>query len=361
MCHNAYFCDIRYKENNYRLHKLSCAMKKIIFAALVLLSIAPAGAQMTEQLTATLRQGDNTTVFYGKDAFKSAYEAAESGAEITLSSGAFNNPGRIITSNISIYCQGYLNDETTGIAKTSVLDDFLIGTAEAEAEPTENIYMEGIWMNGSLYLSENGVKNIQVVKCRTGNAQFFADAENVVFRQMYFTGSIHARGFTIAGLLVQNSYLPNGFQKFSSSSSVMADHCCVFIRDYYNDRSAVTMSNCITWGANSCVGSVFYNCSLEEGELADRTYVNCYNGVSAGSLFSDQENINWDDARTWELKDPTTYMGNDGTQIGMLGGQYPFEKIPGVPRIIKSEVDGATNAEGQLHLNIQAEARPVNE
>ena len=58
---------------------------------------------------------------------------------------------------------------------------------------------------------------------------------------------------------------------------------------------------------------------------------------------------------------PDSFIGNDGTQIGMLGGQYPFEKIPGVPRIIKSEVDGATNAEGQLHLNIQAEARPVNE
>lgn len=330
-------------------------MKKIFFAALVLLSIAPAGAQMTEQLTATLRQGDKTTVFYGNDGLKSALDAAAEGAEITLSSGTFNNPGGIVVNNINIYGQGFLNDDATGIPKTSVLGDLQIG---AEGVAAENISIEGIWIVSNLKFME-GSKNIQMVKCRANLVYLSGNAENVVLRQMYISNSIDGVNFTAAGMLVQNSYIADGFKRFSSSSSVLADHCVAYIRDYYNDRAAVTMSNCITWGTPSKWGSVFYNCSLEEQQLDGRTYMNCYHGVIGGDLFSDANNCTWADNRTWELKEPETYVGNDGTQIGLLGGRYSLgDKVPGVPRIVKSEIDDYTNAEGKLHLNIQAEARP---
>ena len=40
-------------------------------------------------LTATLQQGEKMTPFYGVDAFYQAYQAADSGAVITLSAGTF--------------------------------------------------------------------------------------------------------------------------------------------------------------------------------------------------------------------------------------------------------------------------------
>ena len=63
-------------------------MKKII-VLYVLLFVS--SIMLADNLTATLQQGDEMKAFYGADAFKQAYEAAESsGAIITLSAGSFN-------------------------------------------------------------------------------------------------------------------------------------------------------------------------------------------------------------------------------------------------------------------------------
>ena len=58
-------------------------MKKIILSLVALFSMS--ANSFADGLTATLQQGDNMQAFYGVDAFKQAYEAANDGAVITLS------------------------------------------------------------------------------------------------------------------------------------------------------------------------------------------------------------------------------------------------------------------------------------
>lgn len=68
-------------------------MKKILFLFVALVSMS--ASMHADGLTATLQQGDKMTAFYGVDAFKQAYEAANDGAVITLSSGKFNDVATI--------------------------------------------------------------------------------------------------------------------------------------------------------------------------------------------------------------------------------------------------------------------------
>ncbi|MFR5759331.1 MAG: hypothetical protein ACLUE2_17020 [Bacteroides cellulosilyticus] len=70
-------------------------MKKISFLFTVIIFILSgnrASAQ-TELQSATLQQGDKTSIYYGKDAFISAFNAVTGVTDVvSLSSGTFNSP-----------------------------------------------------------------------------------------------------------------------------------------------------------------------------------------------------------------------------------------------------------------------------
>ena len=65
-------------------------MKKSIVLLIVLLAFCKNAC--AQGLTATLQSGDQLSVYYGVNAFVSAYEAANDGDVITLSAGTFNAP-----------------------------------------------------------------------------------------------------------------------------------------------------------------------------------------------------------------------------------------------------------------------------
>ena len=66
-------------------------MKKFFLFTVALLGAITMKAQETDAMSATLQNGETTTVFYGFDSFKNAVEAApDAGAMITLSPGAFS-------------------------------------------------------------------------------------------------------------------------------------------------------------------------------------------------------------------------------------------------------------------------------
>ena len=86
-------------------------MKKNLLSMIALVCTMSAHAQLSDGVSATLQTGENTTIFYGFDAFKDAITAAPSNAVsvITLSPGTFNNPGEI-TKKVKIYGAGFEKD-----------------------------------------------------------------------------------------------------------------------------------------------------------------------------------------------------------------------------------------------------------
>ena len=62
-------------------------------------------------------------------------------------------------------------------------------------------------------------------------------------------------------------------------------------------------------------------------------------------------------AESFELSDEgKVYLSVDGTEVGMLGGNYPYNPIVSIPRITKCEVAEKATADGKLSVNIEVTA-----
>jgi hypothetical protein len=76
--------------------------------------------------------------------------------------------------------------------------------------------------------------------------------------------------------------------------------------------------------------------------------------VGGSNVFKDADNADYTTDRTFELKSPETYIGNDGTQVGVHGGAYPWNKAPSTPVVknLDAKVNGIS-----LGVTYQAEVR----
>lgn len=341
-------------------------MKKILVSFIALVGALTASAQVTEQLTATLQSGATTTVFYGNDGLKSAIAAAVNNDIITLSSGVFNNPGTI-AKPVKIYGAGFEDDAATGVKLTRVEGTL---TLSNEEKLLDGFYIEGVWINGDINSgNQTAMNNLKVVKCRLGHVTFNAETSQVILRQNYIQGNVGTgNSAKVTGLMLQNCYINGEISStFNSESGIVVDHCILTARD----GSSSDWYHGPWYYTNTVInrfirpGGVCYNC-IGAQHFIERcgTFANCYyNYVNWATLFGDEQN-NLDYLKNGEPRSFTiadTYVGTDGTVVGLNGGTYKWDKIPSTPRIISSVIDSKTSADGKLKVTIKAEARPVTE
>ena len=50
------------------------------------------------------------------------------------------------------------------------------------------------------------------------------------------------------------------------------------------------------------------------------------------------------------------YLGNDGTQVGIYGGNLPYDENPTIPQITKCNVASKSTADGKLSVDIEVKA-----
>lgn len=65
--------------------------------------------------------------------------------------------------------------------------------------------------------------------------------------------------------------------------------------------------------------------------------------------------MTYGDSFTYELTDEAlaTYLGSDGTQVGIYGGNLPFDATPTNPQIKKCNVASRSTADGKLSVEIE--------
>ena len=83
------------------------------------------------------------------------------------------------------------------------------------------------------------------------------------------------------------------------------------------------------------------------------TVENLYHVYNLAEIFTDEASADYTPTRTFELQQPETWVGTDGTQVGLHGGNG-WNKVPGVPVVkdLQLSVDGST-----LNVTYEAEAR----
>ena len=129
--------------------------------------------------TALLQHGDETTTFYGADAFINALAAASTGDIITLSSGTFNasDLGKAIT----LRGVGCVSDDELNTLPTIIAGDFQTWNSNAPAVLT----VEGIFFDG--VITVNGQHAPVFIRCNINEIKWGSEGSSA---GMYDASSI---------------------------------------------------------------------------------------------------------------------------------------------------------------------------
>lgn len=320
-------------------------MKHSIFTILLIVSLNIATAQ--SPLMATLDHAGEITHFYNSNALASAVSVAEDGDIITLSSGTFN--GATISKAITLRGAGMDNvyGESTYI--------------KSEISITDTIQELQIEDLSALYITQNGkVFNLKFERCHIKNglnAKKNTNIETLLCKSCRI-GDISANA-TIQTTQILNSvvcFISNisNVQVYNSiidpSSTFTNSVIWNSIITSSNVSNTISAFNCIGWnGSNS---NIFSTCSGSNNTLINwTTSIFKDNTITPAKLT--------DDFLSYELSDDikSTYSGNDGTEVGIYGGVYPYTSKPTTPKIIKCNVANKSTADGKLSVDIEVSAQ----
>ncbi len=326
-------------------------MKSFLIA---LLSVLFCGVATSAQSTllATLNHEGTITTFYGATALQQAHEAAVAGDIINLSSGTF--VGVNITKAVTIRGAGMTVDTETRTEPTVISTDFTINVANDETNGDHTLTLEGIYSDQ--YIRISYLENAMFLKCRFGNITYGNSTSSSTFKDLNF---IHCR--VAKGISVPNN----------SSASFIG---CVIEDVYAYNNVYLSFNNCAMKDA-SIPTSEFRNCIIISSNMgsSSSTYYNnlhingnpqsCYltknNSTNKGILQSDElvKSLvgDYSDDNTYELNDELRALiqGTDGTEIGLYGGNLPYDPTPTNPQIKKFNVASKTTADGKLSVDIE--------
>ena len=334
----------------------------MMLAAIVAVAgIATAQTEQSDIVSATLQSGDQTTVFYGQNALRSAYEAAaDAGDVIRLSAGYFD--GLTIQKQVSIYGVGFEGDAEAGLAATRTGAI----TVSQSGEKTNGCYFEGLRIEGNLEVAGTLTKDITVVKCRITNSLYLtANVENVTARQCVIGEVLSRYSYSSwSGYQPSDGYAKNlqvlncitgGVNHFVTSenipSTVYIDHCILT-----GCNQSYTLTNSVVNGGIA-VGSTAKGCVFP-GTLDETKYTaegNFYNRAMSTVFTDGVNNIGYEvDGAPRDLIVADDLIGIDGQPIGVHGGNYKFNKIANVPRILS--FDATPSEDGKkVTLNLKAD------
>lgn len=330
-------------------------MKKIILSLVVaLMAVTTVFAQSS--MLATLSHDDQITSYYGPSALSQAYAAAVDGDIITLSSGTFNAVN--ITKGITIRGAGMAIDNLAQNEPT-----VLTGNFDIQLPETARLTIEGIYHNQSIGFKGNTNKNITFLKDR--------------FNRIWDSYSSNTR---ITNLTMVHCKVANEFSlNYADGCSVSCVNCV--IGSPIGDDSNWEFVNCVVtdqtnggYFITSLTESTFKNCLIDTRNASGSMYssnviYNCV-GFRGTSLFNNIPNstntiTGYDnvfttyrgtylDDEAFELTESakTIFLGTDGKEVGLYGGNMPFDPTPTNPQITKCDVAAKSTADGKLSVDI---------
>lgn len=296
---------------------------------------------------ATLQHNGSATVFHGTKAFLLAHSAAVDKDTIYLSTGIFNGP--YISKGITIIgASGDLDNKNATIANLTldngcdslkVIGVCLLSVGKSINQNTsvndihfENCSLERVYA-GSIY---GHVNRAIFNRCVFYTAPDF-DGKwiNLTIKNSVFAGDLY--GFAENTLFENN--IVHGTLSIAVSGSIFRN----------NIFESTTGQGCVINEGN--LGNVFMN-NVFEGDTVDfsgNTIDGNYVIPSVDSIFQTD---------SYYLKD-STYLGTDGTVVGIYGGSTPFndEMTAPIPLILEQEVATETDENGDLKIKFTVKAQ----
>lgn len=327
---------------------------KALSAALFVLLLNVAGMKnaLAQNQVATLQHNDTITgVFYGQNAFSSAYNAATNGDVITLSSGTFN--GCDIGKSITIHGAGCVYDSVTNVLPTNISGSFIINA--------NNANIEGIRFLGTI------------------NFQYYGDCGN---NNSFVKCNINAISSTYSNNRMNNSFVNciinsfssyhfystsfiNSVVRFTSYTHTDIHNCTSIYNSIVLFNGGLAVNNLIAY--NSIISTIsdhavsnntFFNCiGIETGEtllFEGQTVQNVMEVDSYEDVFKTFDGtISYDNIYQLKNDIATGFLGHDGTEVGIYGGIMPYKTRP--PYMILKNCNVAGQTDENKKLNVEME------
>lgn len=321
-------------------------MKRIFISLLTVIACSMA-AMAQDSRVATLQHGTNIKAYYGPDALVEAHKGAVDGDIITLSAGQFNFTG--VSKAITIRGEG--------MDKTALKTPSNSIYVSVPQESSYTLALEGLAMEGASTLQFSGVsgnEQILISKCRMGagyNDINFLSCNTVIMQSIIVYRIDAKKNANVVGI--------NSIFKSITAKEGRSD-----------------LQNCYVEGALSLTYSSVKNCIISGVCTVDETNTTSHCLVKEGSVgFSDSWYIKtvapdpdpwgetpgvviWDNLFTsnYHLTEEAaqTYLGTDGSQVGIDGGMYPYDTTPDYPVVKSLDVIGS-HKDGKLNIQINVE------
>jgi len=336
----------------------------VVIMILILLSINIAFAQGT----IILQSGDVTTIHPNLD---DAYEAANNGDIIIIPGGYWKGLTMNIEKSITIIGAGYDPRYSVATGVTNYMGQINIAA--------ENVFIEGLNIDSDIKTvnptGEAGseIKNIVISRCRFVNMSVSSNdysVRNLIIKECVFNGVYSSK-------MMDPQYLEttvsNCFINTVGYLSGLIVENCIVLGDRFEQIGDINFKNNVfinwngyirTWSRRiNYINNIFVKdeISFSGAEIN----INNLTNVDVNSIFESENEIT--EALTFDFKfefiykddSPAKNAGDDGTDIGVWGGKYPWKKdaVPMLPYVKEAKVAPATNAQGKLNIKFNVEAQ----
>lgn len=342
-------------------------MKKFILLSVFLLW----ASVMMSQSVIILHSTDTTAVFTGNTAFADAYALAQTGDTLYLSGGAFTVSSDI-AKGLTIFGAGIHPDSTaaTYITQISGVVDIKDGA--------DNLYFEGIQFADQVKEYYNQVvDNVTFVRCKFDNSLDFGVSgtpnvlrTNYAFIQSVFVSTLDLQGVTnslITNCIFANRVHYSNSNSIKNSSFLYSPTSASY--DIISNSHTNLISNCIFHTSNSPyiidgTSNTIQNCvtsQVSPGYGSTPIDVNNYKGIDLSTVFTalPASPFSFTDNYHLTISAETSYLGDDGSQVGVYGGLFPLKEgfVPQNPHISTKSISSGTDANGLLNIDIEVNAQ----
>lgn len=316
-----------------------------------------------QQQMATLNHNDTITVFYGYYALKDAHNAAVAGDIVTLSPGTFEKCD--ITKPITLRGAGATIDTIAGTYPTVIAGVFKL---EIPKHTEYNLVMEGVFV--SEYVNMYNLYNAKFNRCYINRINFGGSSHETISEDIEFVQCM-IRGFC-------------GSKYISSTSCFTFVNCALYWENYSYEVPSTFINSLLIMGTNMNFSkSTAYNsvitrinsscCFTQTANAFNSIFIK--NGYSSNILYNTTNNTNViynelnEVFKTWHsctssnfsfderyiLKEEiaTSFLGSDGTEVGIHGGMFPFDTRPSYMVVKKCNVANKSTIDGKLSVDIE--------
>lgn len=339
-------------------------MKKL---PLILCLFIFATSTLNAQKLVALHSAGTISFFSGNNALQNAYAEATNGDTLYLPGASYTPPANF-DKRLTIYGTGHYVDSTLTTGKT-----FINGNVTLN-ENADLFYLEGVEITGNFTISTNhSVDNVIIKRCKiNGTFNALGDLSNAT-SNLSLIGNVLMNRLNLEN--IQNSLLSNNIisTTFQGSNGNMISNNIIMgyiwgpSMDYLFFGSNNTLTNnIILWeGYNANVngsGNIFNNNLYVEPTPdygATATSIGNYTGILQTAIFVNQTGTTFNYTHDYHLQSPTSYLGTDGTQVGIYGGTFPYKEgaVPLNPHIQLKNIAPNTDANGNLQIQIQVNAQ----